>query len=59
MRELAERVDRAVFAPRQPSEPEVEAAWALSDAVLAERDEGAGRVRPLLARLNPASLARR
>lgn len=59
MRELAHRVDRAVFAPRPPSEPEVDAAWALSDAVLERRDEGDGRLRPLLARLNPASLVRR
>ena len=59
MRELAHRVDRAVFAPRPPTEPEVDAAWVLSDGVLAARDAGHGRRRTLLARLNPASLARR
>lgn len=59
MRELAHRVDRAVFAATPPSEPEVAATWRLSRLVLAERDEGEGRLRPLLARLNPASLTRR
>ena len=53
------QVDRAVFAPRPPTDPEVDAAWALSDAVLERRDEGEGRLRSVLARLNPASLAKR
>ncbi len=59
MRELAHRVDRAVFAPEPPTEPEVDATWALGTAVLAGRDEGEGRLQALLARLNPASLVRR
>ena len=59
MRELAHRVDRAVFAPEPPTEPEVDATWALGSAVLAGRDEGEGRLQALLARLNPASLVRR
>ncbi|MEV7527887.1 transglutaminase-like domain-containing protein [Agrococcus sediminis] len=59
MRELAHRVDRAVFAAQPPTEPEIDAAWSLSAAVLAARDEGGRRLRPLLARLNPASLVRR
>ncbi|WP_413316440.1 transglutaminase domain-containing protein [Agrococcus sp. 1P02AA] len=59
MRELAHRVDRAVFAAAPPTEPEVSGAWRISRAVLAERDEGEGWLRPLLARLNPASLTRR
>ncbi len=59
MRDLAHRVDRAVFAPAEPTEIDIATAWALSDRVLAERDEGEGRLRALLARLNPASFARR
>ncbi|MCH1883674.1 transglutaminase domain-containing protein [Agrococcus sp. ARC_14] len=59
MRELAHRVDRAVFAAEPPSAPEVTETWRLGAVVLAERDAGEGRLRPLLARLNPASLTRR
>lgn len=59
MRALARRVDRAVFAPVEPSEGEIDEAWALSDEVLARRDREAGGGQRLLARLNPASLARR
>lgn len=59
MRELADRVDRAVFAAAPPTDAEVDEAWRLSDDVLAARDAGAGRLRPLLASLNPASLVGR
>jgi hypothetical protein len=59
MRDLAHRVDRAVFAPAEPTEADVASAWALSDTVLAEHDDGGTRLRRLLARLNPASFARR
>lgn len=59
MRELAHRVDRAVFAAEPPSQPEVDATWVLGSAVLAQRDAGQGWLRPLLTRLNPASLVRR
>ncbi len=59
MRELARRVDRAVFAARPPTERDVEHAWALQRAALAELDEREGRLQPLLARLNPASLVQR
>ena len=59
MRELAHRVDRAVFAAEPPTDADVAATWRLGRDVLARRDEGEGRLRPLLARLNPASLVRR
>ncbi|WP_206446255.1 transglutaminase-like domain-containing protein [Agrococcus sp. KRD186] len=59
MRELAHRVDRAVFAADPPSEPEVDATWLLGRAVLDSRDAGQGWLQPLLTRLNPASLVRR
>lgn len=59
MRELAHRVDRAVFAADPPTEPEVDAAWQLGAAVLTDRDADAGRMQSVLARLNPASLVRR
>ncbi|GEK80942.1 transglutaminase domain-containing protein [Agrococcus baldri] len=59
MHELAHRVDRAVFAAQPPSEQEVEATWAIGGAVLTARDAGQGWLRPLLTRLNPASLVRR
>lgn len=59
MRELARSVDRAVFASRPPSDADVEHAWGLQRAVLAELDEHGGRLDPVLARLNPASLAQR
>lgn len=59
MRELAHRVDRAVFAGSPPTEPEVDEAWASARAVLDERDDGGSWWRTLLARLNPASLTRR
>ncbi|MGM1028585.1 MAG: transglutaminase-like domain-containing protein [Actinomycetota bacterium] len=59
MRALADRVDRAMFAAAPPSEDEVTAAWQLSDEVLAARDADAGRLRPVLASLNPASLVGR
>lgn len=58
MRELAHRVDRAVFAAAPPSEQEVEEAWVIGRAVLASRDANEGWLRPLLTGLNPASLVR-
>ncbi|WP_347754104.1 transglutaminase domain-containing protein [Agrococcus sp. ProA11] len=59
MRELAHRVDRAVFAAAQPTEREVATAWELGAAVLGERDRREGQLRPVLAKLNPASLVQR
>lgn len=59
MRELAHRVDRAVFALQPPTRPEVAVTWNLAAAVLADRDAGDGWLRTLLARLNPASLVHR
>ncbi len=59
MRDLADRVDRAVFAAAPPTDTEIDEAWRLSDDVVAARDVGAGRLRPLLAKLNPASLVGR
>ncbi|MGC5078117.1 transglutaminase-like domain-containing protein [Agrococcus sp. DT81.2] len=59
MRALADRVDRAVFAAAPPTDAEVDEAWRLSDDVLAARDADAGRMRPALASLNPASLVGR
>lgn len=59
MRALAERVDRAVFAPRPPTEQEIDEAWRIGDRVLADHDAERGRLRRLAAVLNPSSLARR
>lgn len=59
MRALADRVDRAVFAAAPPTDAEVDEAWRLSDEVLAARDADAGRLQPVLASLNPASLVGR
>lgn len=59
MRELAHRVDRAVFAAEPPNDAEVEATWELGAAVLASRDEPRSWRRALLSKLNPASLVHR
>ncbi|WP_405217211.1 transglutaminase family protein [Agrococcus sp. Ld7] len=59
MRELAQRVDRAVFAAAPPTPLDVATAWDLGAAVLSDRDRRDGRLRPLLAKLNPASLVQR
>lgn len=59
MRALAHRVDRAVFAADPPTEPEIDDAWEVGAAVLAERDAGQPWWTGLLTRLNPASLVRR
>ncbi len=59
MRALADRVDRAVFAATEPTDDDVAEAWGLSDDVLAARDADRGRLRPVLASLNPASLVGR
>lgn len=59
MRELAHRVDRAVFAAPPPTPLDVATAWDLGAAVLSARDQHEGRLRPVLAKLNPASLVQR
>lgn len=59
MRELAHRVDRAVFAAAPPTPLDVATAWDLAGAVLRDRDQRDSRLRPVLAKLNPASLVQR